>query len=102
MIRIGTALVFAVLASAALGQATAAPQSDAETPKAPPTVGGLFQLSTRAPPPVLISTNTPAATGSRTIQFLVTRCAGFVIALVVIILGPTEAKSIAESRVEAV
>src|SRR6202789_4580029 len=41
MIRIGTALVFAVLASAALGQATPAPPSDAEAPKAPPIVSGL-------------------------------------------------------------
>jgi putative endopeptidase len=41
MIRIGTALVFAVLASAALGQTPSASQSEAETPKAPPTVGGL-------------------------------------------------------------
>jgi len=41
MIRIGTALVLAVLASAALGQATPAPQSDAEVPKAPPIVRGL-------------------------------------------------------------
>jgi putative endopeptidase len=41
MIRIGTAILLAVLASAALDQATAAPQSDAEAPKAPPTVGGL-------------------------------------------------------------
>jgi putative endopeptidase len=35
MIRIGTALVFAVLASAALGQTTPATQSDAEASKAP-------------------------------------------------------------------
>src|ERR1700677_402484 len=41
MIRIGTALVFAVLASAALGQTPPASQSEAETPKAPPTVEGL-------------------------------------------------------------
>jgi putative endopeptidase len=38
MIRIGAALVFAVLASAAWGQTPPAPQSEAETPKAP---GGL-------------------------------------------------------------
>jgi putative endopeptidase len=38
---IGTALVFAVLASAALGQTPPASQSEAGTPKAPPTVGGL-------------------------------------------------------------
>jgi hypothetical protein len=38
MIRIGAALVFAVLASAALGQTPPASQSEAETPKAPPTV----------------------------------------------------------------
>src|ERR1700722_11602752 len=41
MIRIGAALVFAVLASAALGQTPPASQSEAETPKAPPTVRGL-------------------------------------------------------------
>jgi putative endopeptidase len=41
MIRIGTALVFAVLASAALGQTTPASQSEAEAPKAPPIVRGL-------------------------------------------------------------
>jgi putative endopeptidase len=41
MIRIGTALVFAVLASAALGQATPPPSSEAEAPKAPPIVRGL-------------------------------------------------------------
>ena len=40
MIRIGAALVFAVLASAALGQTPPASQSE-ETPKAPPTVEGL-------------------------------------------------------------
>jgi putative endopeptidase len=40
MIRIGTALVFAVLASAALGQTTPASRSGAEALKAP-TVGGL-------------------------------------------------------------
>jgi hypothetical protein len=40
MIRIGTALVFAVLAGAALGQATPAPQSGDEAPKAPPIVRG--------------------------------------------------------------
>lgn len=38
MIRIGTALVFAILASAAVGQTTPASQSGAEVPKAP---GGL-------------------------------------------------------------
>jgi hypothetical protein len=38
-IRIGAALVFAVLASAAtLGRTTPASQSDAETPKAPPPI----------------------------------------------------------------
>jgi putative endopeptidase len=42
MIRIGTALVFAVLASTALGQSTPATHSSAETPKAaPPIVRGL-------------------------------------------------------------
>jgi putative endopeptidase len=41
MIRIGTALVFAVVASAALDQATPAPQSGEEMPKAPPIVRGL-------------------------------------------------------------
>jgi hypothetical protein len=34
-------------------------------------------LSSRAPKPELISTNTPAATGSRTIRFPSIRCAGF-------------------------
>ena len=41
MIRIGTAILLAVLASAAPGQTPPASQSEAETPKAPPTVGGL-------------------------------------------------------------
>src|ERR1700733_8190202 len=45
MIRIGTAILLAVLASAAPGQAPGqtppASQSEADTPKAPPTVGGL-------------------------------------------------------------
>jgi putative endopeptidase len=41
MIRIGAALVFAVLASPALGQARPAPPSEAEAPKAPPIVRGL-------------------------------------------------------------
>jgi hypothetical protein len=41
MIRIGTALVFAVLASAAPSQTPPTSQSEAETPQAPPTVGGL-------------------------------------------------------------
>jgi putative endopeptidase len=41
MIRIGAALVFAVLAAAALGQIPPASQSEAETPKAPPIVGSL-------------------------------------------------------------
>ena len=41
MIRIGTALVFAVLASAALGRTTPASQSDAAALKAPPIVRGL-------------------------------------------------------------
>jgi putative endopeptidase len=41
MIRIGTAILLAVLASAAPGQTPPASQSEAETPKAPPSVGGL-------------------------------------------------------------
>src|SRR6204780_1546800 len=41
MIRIGTAILLAVLASAAPGQTPPASQSEAETPKAPPTVGSL-------------------------------------------------------------
>ena len=41
MIRIGTAILLAVLASAAPGQTPPASPSEAETPKAPPTVGGL-------------------------------------------------------------
>jgi putative endopeptidase len=41
MMRMGTALVFAVLASAALGQTPPLSQSEADTPKAPPAVGGL-------------------------------------------------------------
>src|SRR5580692_10335946 len=42
IIRMGTAFVFAVLASAALGQTAPGSQSEhAETPKAPPIVGGL-------------------------------------------------------------
>src|SRR5580698_3279279 len=41
MIRIGTAILLAVLASAAPGQTPPGPQTEAETPKAPPTVGGL-------------------------------------------------------------
>jgi putative endopeptidase len=45
MIRIGTALVFAVLASPALGQTTPASQSSAETPKAPPPIVRGLDLS---------------------------------------------------------
>ncbi len=45
MIRIGTALAFAVLAGAALGQATPAPQSSAEAPKAPPPIARGLDLS---------------------------------------------------------
>jgi putative endopeptidase len=45
MIRIGTALVFAVLASPVLGQSTAAPHSSAEAPKAPPPIARGFDLS---------------------------------------------------------
>ena len=41
MIRIGTAILLAVLASAAPGQTPPDSQSEAETPKAPPTVGSL-------------------------------------------------------------
>src|SRR6202142_4317421 len=41
MIRIGTAILLAVLASAAPGQTPPASQSEAETPKAPPIVRGL-------------------------------------------------------------
>jgi putative endopeptidase len=41
MIRIGAALVLAVLASGAPGQTPSASQSEAETPKAPPIVGSL-------------------------------------------------------------
>src|ERR1700723_1124734 len=41
MIRMGMALVFAVLASAAPGQTPPASPSEAETPKAPPIVRGL-------------------------------------------------------------
>jgi putative endopeptidase len=41
MIRIGAALVFAVLASAALGQATPAPPSATDAPQVPPIVRGL-------------------------------------------------------------
>jgi putative endopeptidase len=41
MIRIGTALVFSVLASAALGQTAPASRSGAEAPKAPPIVKGI-------------------------------------------------------------
>jgi putative endopeptidase len=45
MIRIGTALVFAVLASSALAQTTPAPQSSAESPKAPPPIARGLDLS---------------------------------------------------------
>ena len=41
MIRIGAAILLAVLASAAPGQIPPASQSEAETPKAAPTVGDL-------------------------------------------------------------
>jgi putative endopeptidase len=41
MIRMGMALVFADLASPVPGQTPPASQSEAETPKGPPTVGGL-------------------------------------------------------------
>jgi putative endopeptidase len=45
MIRIGAALVFAVWASAALGQTPPASPSQAETPKAPPPIVGGLDLS---------------------------------------------------------
>jgi putative endopeptidase len=45
MIRIGTALVFAVLGSAALGQSTPASHSSAEMPQAPPPIVRGFDLS---------------------------------------------------------
>jgi putative endopeptidase len=45
MIRIGTALVFAVLASTALGQSTPASHSSAETPKGPPPLARGLDLS---------------------------------------------------------
>ena len=41
MIRIGTALVLAILASTALGQTPPASQSEAETPEAAPIARGL-------------------------------------------------------------
>jgi putative endopeptidase len=41
MMRIGTAILFAVWASAAPGQTPPVSQSEAETPKAPPAAGGL-------------------------------------------------------------
>jgi putative endopeptidase len=41
MMRLGATLVFAALASAALGRTTPASQSGAEAPKAPPIVRGL-------------------------------------------------------------
>jgi putative endopeptidase len=44
MIRIGTVIVLAALASTAPGQASPASQSDAEAPEAPPIVGG-FDVS---------------------------------------------------------
>src|ERR1700734_2892351 len=45
MTRMGTALVFAVLASAALGQTPPASQREAETPKAPPPIAGGLDLA---------------------------------------------------------
>src|ERR1700733_4343474 len=45
MTRMGSSLVFAVLASAALGQTPPASQSEAETPKAPPPIAGGLDLS---------------------------------------------------------
>src|ERR1700722_18436688 len=45
MMRMGSALVFAVLANAVLGQAPPASQSEAETPKAPPPMLGGLDLS---------------------------------------------------------
>src|SRR3984885_7887250 len=45
MTRAGSALVFAILASAVLAQTPPASQSDAETPKAPPAIAGALDLS---------------------------------------------------------
>ena len=45
MIRMGTALVFAVLASPALGQTIPGSQSGAEAPKAPPPIVRGLDLS---------------------------------------------------------
>src|ERR1700733_1371228 len=45
MTRMGSSLVFAVLASAALGQTPPASQSEAETPKAPPPIAGGLDLA---------------------------------------------------------
>src|SRR3984957_16480767 len=45
MMRVGSALVFAVLTNAVLGQAPPASQSEAETPKAPPPMLGGLDLS---------------------------------------------------------
>jgi putative endopeptidase len=45
MMRMGTALVFAVLTNAVLGQTPPASQGEAETPKAPPPIVGGLELS---------------------------------------------------------
>jgi putative endopeptidase len=45
MTRIGTALVFVALANPVLGQTPSASQSEAETPKAPPSIVGGLDLS---------------------------------------------------------
>jgi putative endopeptidase len=45
MMRMGTALLFAVLTNAVLGQTPPASQGEAETPKAPPPIGGGLDLS---------------------------------------------------------
>ncbi len=77
MIRIGRVILLAVLASAAPGQTPPVSPSEAETPRAPPWGVSMPAIEQSAETPVLISTNTPAATGSRTIQFPSIRCAGF-------------------------
>jgi hypothetical protein len=76
IIRIGTALVFAVSASAALGQTTAASQSEAETPKAPPIVAGL-DLSAIDRRADACADFCQYAYGNWTIRFPRARCAGF-------------------------
>jgi hypothetical protein len=64
MIRIGTALVFAVLASAALRQTTPVSRSQAEAPKAPPILRGLdLSAIDQSADPCTTSTSMHAATG---------------------------------------